>query len=736
MAIEALGTPVLVRAWRTTASTFSRSAVESGAATCAGRSDAASKIKMRAANRFRGRASRFMDDSSEAGTVYGFAHTSLAGITIAAMSLDEYKRKRRFEETPEPPPKLEKQSRRRFVVQRHDATRLHYDFRLEMEGVLKSWAVPKGPSLDPADKRLAMQVEDHPVSYYDFEGTIPQGNYGGGTVMVWDAGTWEPLSPVPVNGEYAPGTEKEAAAMLVKGDLKFRLKGKRLNGDFALVHIKGRAGSKGNEWLLIKKKDDRVVAGFDIDAYDTSILSGRTMAEIAGDEDSAEWKSSRPASRGRVKAAWLAGAIARADSKRKVLNAEDAEKKALTAENAEGAEQNDGKSPRRAARLVARANASDTASKAAGSKDSTSKSRSKKSSANSAIKALAGAEEKPMPTVVHPMLATPTGKAFDDPDWLFEIKWDGYRAVAFIEDGRVRLVSRNQNDLTAQFPELGSLPQFVKAQRAILDGEIVALDEEGRPSFSLMQQRTGFQPGKRRLPRREGVPVIYYAFDLLYLDGLDLRRVALEQRKQLLQDRIVAGESGVIHFSDHYAEKGLALFEAAKQRGLEGIVAKKRSSAYEEKRSRDWLKIKITQRQECVIGGYTDPEGSREYFGALVLGLYPSTSPSASLGASAAGSQGRLIHVGQVGTGFDQKTLHEIFARLQPLKTRQNPFYGEIGGLRKVQFVRPELVAEIKFAEWTHETAEGGMKLRAPVFMGLRFDKPAQECRLEDAVAN
>ena len=433
------------------------------------------------------------------------------------------------------------------------------------------------------------------------------------------------------------------------------------------------------------------------------------MAEIAGDEGSAEWKSSRPASRGRVKAAWLADAIARADSKRKTLNAEDAERKASTAEDAE---KNVSKRPRPAARRVAHANPSGRASKVAASKDSTPKSRSKKSSANSAfsnsapsaIKALAGAEEKPMPTVIHPMLATPTGKAFDDPDWLFEIKWDGYRAVAFIEDGRVRLVSRNQNDLTAQFPELGSLPQFVKAQRAILDGEIVALDEEGRPSFSLMQQRTGFQPGKRRLPRREGVRVVYYAFDLLYLDGVDLRHVALEQRKQLLQDRIENSE--VIHFSDHYAEKGLELFEAARQRELEGIVAKKRSGSYEEKRSRNWLKIKITQRQECVIGGYTPPEGSREYFGALVLGLYD--------------AQGRLIHVGQVGTGFDQKTLKKIFDLLQPLKTKQNPFYGEIGGLRKVHFVRPELVAEIKFAEWTHETAEGGVKLRAPVFMGLQ----------------
>jgi bifunctional non-homologous end joining protein LigD len=632
------------------------------------------------------------------------------------MALDEYKRKRRFEETPEPPPKLEKQSRHRFVVQRHAATRLHYDFRLEMEGVLKSWAVPKGPSMDPADKRLAMQVEDHPVSYFDFEGTIPKGNYGGGTVMVWDAGTWEPLSPVPVNGEYIPGTEKEAAAMLAKGDLKFRLKGKRLKGDFALVHIKGRSGSKGNEWLLIKKKDDYVIAGFDIneDAYDTSILTNRTMAQIGGDVGSAEWTSSPPASRGKVKAAWLADAIARADSKRR----------ALTAENAEGAEKKKSKNLRPTARnLVPAESSSDEKAGDVVTAKSAAKSRSKKSPSNSAfsaVGALAGAEQRAMPTVIHPMLATPTGKAFDNPDWLFEIKWDGYRAVAFIENGRVRLVSRNQNDLTTQFSELGSLPQFVRAEHAILDGEIVALDEEGRPSFSLMQQRTGFQPGKRRLPRREGVPVIYYAFDLLYLDGFDLRRVALEQRKQLLEDRIAGGGNDVIHFSDHYDEKGLDLFEAAKQRGLEGIVAKKRSSAYQEKRSTDWLKIKITQRQECVVGGYTDPEGSREYFGALVLGLYD--------------RQQRLIHVGQAGTGFDHTALKEVFARLQPLTTRQNPFYGEIGGLRKVQFVRPQLVAEIKFAEWTHESADGGMKLRAPVFMGLRADKSAEECRFEEAV--
>jgi len=626
------------------------------------------------------------------------------------MSLDEYKRKRRFEETPEPPPKIEKQSRHRFVVQRHRATRLHYDFRLEMEGVLKSWAVPKGPSLDPADKRLAMQVEDHPVSYFDFEGTIPEGNYGAGSVMVWDVGTWEPLSPVPVNGEYVPGTDKEAAAMLAKGDLKFRLKGKRLNGDFGLIHIKSRrSGSKGNEWLLIKKKDDHVVEGFDIDELDRSVLSNRTMAQIAGDEDSAQWTSSRPASRGRLKAAWLADAVARADRKKAA-----GKKKVLTAEHPEGAEKSkEQKSPR--------SNAVATKTKAKTNlKSAESAPKSSAISASSAVKDLPGAARRPMPTAIHPMLATSVDKPFDSSEWLFEIKWDGYRAIAFIDEGRVRLVSRNQNDLTAQFPELAALPKFVKAWRAILDGEIVALDGEGRPSFSLMQQRTGFRPGKPRLARREGVPVIYYAFDLLYLDDFDLRRTPLEQRKELLQEHLTASE--IVRFSDHYLEKGVALFDAAGQKGLEGIVAKKRASFYEETRSRDWLKIKITQRQECVVGGYTDPEGSRDYFGSLVLGLYD--------------KRNRLIHVGQVGSGFDQRGLTDVFAELQPLATDKNPFHGEIGGLRKVHFVRPKLVAEIKFSEWTHETAEGGAKLRAPVFLGLRADKDPKECTLEEANAS
>jgi bifunctional non-homologous end joining protein LigD len=232
------------------------------------------------------------------------------------MSLAEYERKRRFDATPEPPPQLETRSGHRFVVQKHRASRLHYDFRLELDGVLKSWAVPKGPSLDPADKRLAMEVEDHPVSYYDFEGNIPADNYGAGSVMVWDVGTWQALSRLPVDGKYLPSSDEEARAMLAKGDLKFRLHGKRLKGDFALVKMRGRrAGSKGNEWLLLKKHDAHEVEDYDIDHYDSSVLTKRSMDEIAGDEASAEWQS-RPAGRGRLKAAWLADAVAKLDQRK------------------------------------------------------------------------------------------------------------------------------------------------------------------------------------------------------------------------------------------------------------------------------------------------------------------------------------------------------------------------------------------------------------------------------------
>jgi bifunctional non-homologous end joining protein LigD len=322
-----------------------------------------------------------------------------------------------------------------------------------------------------------------------------------------------------------------------------------------------------------------------------------------------------------------------------------------------------------------------------------------------------------MPSEIHPMLATSIEEPFDGPDWLFEIKWDGYRAVTFIENGKVRLVSRNQNELTARYPELKDLAKSVKAKTAILDGEVVALDEQGRASFSLMQQRTGFRPGGRRAATNADVPVLYYAFDLLYLDGYDWRRVPLEERKKKLASILITGDS--LRYSDHYERQGKALFEIARQKGLEGILAKKRDSAYQERRSSEWLKIKIRHQLEAVIGGCTEPEGSRAHFGSIVLGLYD--------------NKGRLIHVGQAGSGFNQKSLGEIWKMLKERETKQKPFDGEVEALRKVYWVKPELVAEIEYTEWTEGATGGsGPKLRAPVFLGLRDDKDPKECVLEE----
>jgi bifunctional non-homologous end joining protein LigD len=625
------------------------------------------------------------------------------------MALEEYKRKRKFEQTPEPPPKVETKTGHRFVVQKHDATRLHYDFRLEMEGVLKSWAVPKGPSLDPADKRLAMQVEDHPVSYFDFEGIIPENNYGAGTVMVWDVGTWQPLSPVAVQGKYVPGTEAEAAAMLAKGDLKFRLDGKKLKGDFALVKMKGRRpGSKGTEWLLIKKHDQYVVEGYDIEDYDESVLSKRSLAEIAGDAGSKEWRS-RPGGGGKLKAAWLADAVAKLDKKKAAASGQKKKQEQLkTAEDAKDTEESNRKTSAPSENIPPSASPPLAIKKQA---------KSSASSASSAVLVSdAGALKRPMPSTIHPMLATSIDEPFDGPDWLFEIKWDGYRAVAFIDNGNLRLVSRNQNELTPRYPELKDLPKFVKAKTAILDGEVVALDDQGRASFSLMQQRTGFRPGGRRGVTNADVPVLYYAFDLLYLDGYDWRKVPLNERKKKLAALLITGDS--VRYSDHYEKQGKALFEMARAKGLEGILAKKRDSIYQERRSSEWLKIKIRHRLEAVIGGYTEPEGSRAHFGSIVLGLYD--------------KQRRLIHVGQAGSGFDQKSLEEVWKLLKKRETKKNPFHGEVEALRKIYWVKPELVAEIEYAEWTEGPSTGsGPKLRAPVFLGLRDDKDPRDCLLE-----
>lgn len=601
-------------------------------------------------------------------------HNSLLSVEpqyTLPMSLDEYKRKRRFEATPEPPPELDSTGSHRYVVQRHEATRLHYDFRLEMDGVLKSWAVPKGPSLDPEDKRLAMQVEDHPVSYFSFEGIIPEGNYGAGTVMVWDVGQWQPLSPIPVDGKYVPCSDAEAATMLQKGDLKFRLEGKKLHGDFAIVRMKSRRpGTKGNEWLLIKKRDDQVEEGYDAEEYDSSALTNRTMREIAAQHD-AEWVSRPAGPKGRLKAAWLANAVAKLDQKK----------------HAE-------KNP--------------------------SKKKSAKAKASSVSPVVKKGPDS-FPTEIHPMLATPCEKPFNDPAWIFEIKWDGYRAIAFIKNKTVRLVSRNQNDLTSQYPELASLPTQLQAATAILDGEIVALDAEGRSNFGQMQQRTGFTSprsslSKTRSARRPEIAVLYYAFDLLYLNDQDLRKLPLEERKKKLAALIPTNPASLLRYSDHVDTQGLALFEAAKQKGLEGIVAKRKSSIYEERRSPNWLKIKITQTLDCVIGGYVLPQRGRRHFGSLVLGLY--------------NEERQLIHVGQAGSGFDESTLASVWKELHSRETKKSPFTGKVEALKEVRWIKPQLVAEIKFTEWT-QPSDATPKLRAPVFLRLRPDKSPDDCLLQ-----
>ncbi len=408
------------------------------------------------------------------------------------MALQEYKRKRRFDATPEPPPKLQtSRNEYRFVVQKHRASHLHYDFRLEMDGVLKSWAVPKGPSLDPGGKRLAMMVEDHPVSYFDFEGVIPPGNYGAGTVMVWDTGTWEPLG--------------DPSEMLRKGDLKFRLRGKKLNGEFALVHMRSRhTGSKGNEWLLIKKRDQYAQQSFDAndEALDYSVLTRRSLEEIAEDRKSAAWQSNRKAvAKHGQKADWLAESIA--DVEVEKVNQKKARPKAT---NPVLVGQPSSHKKEKAATESAR-NADPQPTKAAPYKSKKTKGRQSdedepavSSIISSRIRQIPEVIKTAMPRVLHPMLATLVDEPFDDDDWIFEIKWDGYRALAYLEGGKVRLVSRNQNEFES-YPELRDIPKYLRAEKVILDGEIVALDEQGRPSFSLMQQRLGVLPGGRRRRR-------------------------------------------------------------------------------------------------------------------------------------------------------------------------------------------------------------------------------------------
>lgn len=518
-------------------------------------------------------------------------------------SLKEYVRKRHFEKTPEPRGKIEKEAREHksfFCVQRHDATRLHYDFRLEIDGVLKSWAVPKGPTLDPGQKHLAMHVEDHPLDYGTFEGNIPAGNYGGGSVMLWDRGTFELIGDMPGAGQIA------------RGDLKFHLSGEKLKGDFALVHMRNRG--KGNEWLLLKKRDEYAVPDWNVEDYARSVLTGRTQEEIAEDLPPVKKESKTPAQ---------------------------------------------------------------------------------------TVKSSTPEPELPQ---MEPMMAYLADHPPAGDQWLYEIKWDGIRALCYIENKQARILTRNGNRCEQQYPELTVLPHFIQADTAILDGEIAILDSNGRSSFSLIQPRLHVNDPNTIAHLARKTPVTLFLFDLLYLNGEDLRSKPLLERKEKLKKILKTTET--IRYSDHFIARGPEMLEAARENGLEGVIAKRIDSKYEGRRSKDWLKIKVVQQQEFVIAGFT--HGERAYFSSLVLGLY---------------RKGKLVHVGQVGTGFNDRNIREVYGKLKPLITDKSPFAPpQKKILREVTWVKPELVAMIKFLEVTPD----GM-LRAPVFLGLRTDKDAKE---------
>ncbi|HSC77005.1 MAG TPA: non-homologous end-joining DNA ligase, partial [Candidatus Acidoferrales bacterium] len=512
----------------------------------------------------------------------------------------EYRRKRRFDKTPEPATGKPSARGNRFVVQKHAARRLHYDFRLEINGVLVSWAVPKGPSLNPADKRLAVQTEDHPLDYGGFEGTIPAGQYGAGSVMVWDTGTYE------MEGDLS------APQQLARGELKFLLRGRKLRGGFVLVKLK--RSEKGNEWLMIKHRDAAVDPKWDIEDHDGSALTGRTLTEIAEGLPAAH----RP-------------------------------------------------SPGE----------------------------------------LEGARKAAMPAALQPMAATLVDKPFSDPDWVFEIKWDGVRAMAWVKNGKLTLRSRTGLDITDQYPELGPLPAHLDASQAILDGEVVALDERGRGDFELLQQRMHVSRPPARLQQQ--VPVNYYLFDILYCDGFDLRQSPLVERKRLL--RHIFNPIDPFRYSDHQAEHGKELFELVREQNLEGILAKHARSPYVSRRSPYWAKFKVREEIDAVVGGWTEPRASREHFGALLLGLY---------------ADGALRFIGSVGTGFTAKSLKDILAQLKKLATKICPFDETPETKEKSYWTKPKLVARVHFAGWTQET-----RLRQPAFLGFRDDIDPEDCRFE-----
>jgi bifunctional non-homologous end joining protein LigD len=526
------------------------------------------------------------------------------------MGLEDYKKKRDFSRTPEPAGETRPPGGSSYCIQKHAASRLHYDFRLELDGVLLSWAVPKGPSFDPRDKRLAMRVEDHPVEYGSFEGVIPEGEYGAGAVVLWDRGTWSPVvDPGPA---------------LRKGELKFQLHGEKLVGRWALVKIKG---DDPKAWLLVKDKDDHARSSAEmniVSARPDSVLSGRGLAEVAAERDRI-WhsRSVRPG-----------------------------------VEVGEGGPaEGEGRAPLRLADLRG---------------------------------AVRGTLPRTQPLALAMVVETPP----PGDEWLHEIKHDGYRIVARLDEGDVQLVSRNGKDWTKEFPQVARAASRLPAGTALLDGEVAALLPNGVTSFQALQRRAD-----------KAVPLVYFVFDLLHLDGWDLRQVRLEERKEVLR-RLLENAPEALRFSDHVRGQGPELFEKARAAGLEGVVSKRADAPYRGGRGGDWRKAKCRLTQEMVIGGWTLPSDGRDSIGALHVGFY---------------EDGDLLYAGKVGSGFSEHLLADLKRRLEARRRDTCPFVGiPVEMQRGGHWVEPDLVAQVEFTQWTDEG-----RMRQPVFLGLRDDRDA-----------
>jgi len=559
------------------------------------------------------------------------------------MSLEKYVAKRDFSKTAEPKSGKSKDSEKlMFVIQKHDASRLHYDFRLEMRGVLKSWAVPKGPSLDPKNKRLAMMVEDHPFDYRNFEGIIPQGEYGGGTVIVWDEGTYEPIEEI--KGKKAQ--EKHLIHQLKEGSLKIKLHGEKLNGEFALVKTHGMGE---NGWLLIKHKDD-FASTKDITKEDKSVLSGKTIEKMEktsetvwkeGHEEKLKPEKKKPINKTKIKAKTV-GEEAETDPKILLKNA-----------------------PKSA-----------------------------------------------IPEGIKPMLATLVDEPFDDPNWQYEVKWDGYRALAFINKGKVDLFSRNNKSFNEKFYPIYDLLQKWKL-KAVLDGEILVLNEKGVSNFGALQNWRSEADGE----------LVFYVFDILWYEGKNLMEMPLSDRQAILND-VLPNDDDRVRLGKVFKASGIDFFAAAQKMGLEGIIAKKTNSTYvPDRRSKDWLKIKVHKRQEVVIAGFTKNEDTSKSFSSLLLGVY---------------EKGKLQYVGKVGTGFSDKTQREMMKQFTPLIVNKSPF-DEIPDVNKpsrfrpnppkakATWLKPELVCEVAFTEVTDDGV-----FRHPSFQGMREDKKAKDVVREE----